>query len=305
MKKAVKIRMKKNVSLYIMSAIVLAFFLVFCYGPMYGILIGFKEFNPSLGILGSPWAEDHGLYYFRKFLTDSKFWEVTRNTLIFSALRLIFVFPAPIVVALLINEIRCKYFKKGVETVIYLPRFISWVIVSGLITGLLSPNTGLFNEILRMFGKEPVDFIIEEKYFRAIVIISDIWKSAGWGSIVYAASIAGIDQTLYEAAEIDGAGRFRKMWHISLACIKPTILMMLILQLSNILNGGFDQIYVLYTPLTYSVADIIDTYVYRMAISAGEFEYSTAVGLFKSVIGLAMILIADRACKLCGERGII
>ncbi len=288
-----------------MSAIVLSFFLLFCYGPMYGILIGFKEFNPSLGILGSPWAEMHGFYYFHKFLTDTKFWEVTKNTLVFSFLRLIFVFPAPILVALFINEIRCRWFKKGVQTVIYLPRFISWVIVGGLITGLLSPNTGLINEILKLMGKEPVDFIIEEKYFIPIVILSDIWKSAGWGSIIYVAAISGIDPSLYEAAEIDGAGRFRKMWHISLASIKPTILMMLILQLSNILSAGFDQIYVLYTPLTYSVADIIDTYVYRMAISAGEFEYSTAVGLFKSVIGLSLILIADRICKAFGERGII
>lgn len=291
--------------LYIMLIPVLVFYIMFCYVPMYGILIAFKNFNVFQGIVKSPWTENHGFYYFISFLTDPTFWQVTKNTLIISAYKIVFGFPAPIILALLMNEMASQKFKRGVQTLLYLPRFISWVIVGGLVLAFLSPTTGVINSILNATGHESVYFILKPQYFRAITVISDIWKNAGWGTIIYMAALSGVNPELYEAAYMDGAGRFRQMWYISLPCIRSTIVMLFILALSGILNAGFDQIFVLYNPMVYNVGDIIDTYVYRMGIQNAKYAYATAVSLFKSLIGLVLILGSDRFFKRIGERGII
>lgn len=298
--------LKKFYPLYIMLIPIMAFYIIFCYLPMYGILMAFKEFDVFLGIIKSPWAGDNGFYYFKMFLNDDYFWLVTKNTLIISLLKIIFGFPTPLILALLLNEMERKTFKKGIQTILYLPRFISWVIISGIITAMLSPSTGMFNNVIvNVFHKEPIAFMLEKDYIRFIIVVSDIWKNAGWGTIIYMAALAGVDPCLHEAAIIDGAGRFKRMWYVSISSIRSTIVMLFILALSGILNAGFDQIFVLVNPMLYEKADIIDTYVYRMGIVLGNYSYATAVGLFKSVIGLILILGSDWIFKAFGERGIL
>lgn len=300
-----KRKLKSYMPIYMMLFPVMLFYIMFCIIPMFGITIAFKDFDVFKGIFKSPWADNYGFEYFIKFLKDPYFWTVTKNTIIISLYKLIFSFPIPIILALLMNEMVGKRYKRCVQTVLYLPRFISWVIVGGLVIAFLSPTTGIINKIVELCGGDPTYFILQPKYFRTIVVISDIWKNAGWGTIIYMAALTGINSELYEAAKIDGAGRLRQMWNVSLPGIKATIIMMFILQLSSILNAGFDQIFVLYNPKVYDVGDIIDTYVYRMGIKNGQYAYSTAVGLFKSVIGFVLILGSDKFFKKIGEHGIL
>ncbi len=307
MKKETKKLIKKYYVLYILLIPVLLFYLLFCYVPMYGILLAFKDFDVFKGIINSPWADHNGFGFFIQFLKDEYFWKVTRNTLIISFYKIAFGFPIPIILALLMNEMISMKFKRSIQTVLYLPRFISWVIVGGLVFSILSPNGGLVNSILMNWFnyEEPIYFMINKDFARFIVVSSDIWKNAGWGTIIYMAALSGVNPELYEAADIDGAGRLVKMWHISLASIRPTIIMLFILSLSGILNAGFDQIFVLYNNMLYDKIDIIDTYVYRQGIVSGKYSYATAVGLFKSLIGLGLIIGADKYFKSIGERGII
>jgi putative aldouronate transport system permease protein len=300
-------QLKKYRTLYILLLPVIAFYVLFCYVPMYGIILAFKDYNVFDGIVGSDWAGNYGFEHFLAFLKDKQFWKVTRNTLIISLLKLIIGFPIPIILALLMNEMMSMKFKRGIQTIIYLPRFISWVIVGGMVFATLSPNGGLLNSVLMKYFNldEPIYFMIERNYARGIVVFSDIWKNAGWNTIIYMAALSTVNPELYEAADIDGAGRFSKMRHISLASIRPTIVMLFILALAGILNAGFDQIFVIYNSMIYEKIDIIDTYVYRQGIVNGNYSYATAVGLFKSIIGLALIIAADKYFKWRGDRGII
>jgi putative aldouronate transport system permease protein len=286
----------RHIYLFLLPAII--WFLTFCYYPMYGALLAFKDFKYNLGIIGSPWV---GFRYFEYFLSDPKFYEVLRNTLAISFLKLIFGFPAPIILALMLNEVRCARFKKVVQTISYLPHFVSWVVVVTLLQKILSPNAGLINDIRYEMGLEPIFFMGIKSLFLPLVIISSVWKGVGWGSIIYLAALSNIDPNLYEAAEIDGAGRWRMLFNITLPSIVPTIAILLIFNLSGILSAGFDQIYLMQTPSTMSVSEILDTYVLKLGLLDGQFSYSTAVGLFRSLVSMVLIVTVNTISKKISE----
>lgn len=288
--------------LYLMFMPAVVLFIIFNYLPMYGIVLAFKDFWPQLGILGSPWM-DPFFGNFSAMFADEKFWDVTVNTLIISGLRLVFGFPAPIILALLFNEIRSKVFKKVSQTILYLPYFLSWVILAGMLRTMLLTD-GLVNDFLGKLGLGPFPFMSKSSLFLPMLIVTDIWKNMGFGSIIYLAAIMGIDSSLYEAALVDGANRFQRMTHITLPGIVMAISINLILSLSGILNAGFDQIFNLYSVPVYDVADIIDTYVYRIGITDGEFGIATALGLVKSLIGFLLILIVNKVTNKLGGVGV-
>lgn len=277
---------------YLILLPVLLFFAVFSYGPMYGVIIAFKDFNMSKGIIESPWADPVFKYFIRAFKSEI-FTRALWNTVVISFLKIILAFPIPIIFAILIDELPRKRFAKTVQTISYLPYFISWVVLGGIIRSLLSPSTGAINYIIEMFGATPIHFLGEANMFRGIIFLSYIWQSVGYGSVVYLAAIAGIDQEQYEAARIDGASRFQSILKVTVPNILPVIIIMFIMNLGNILNAGFDQIFNLYSPMTYQKGDIIDTYVYRVGLVDFEYSYSTAVGLFKNIIGLTLVLATN------------
>lgn len=283
----------------------LAYFLIFKYVPMYGIIIAFKNYKGAgggyAGIANAPWV---GLKNFEVFFNSLYCGRVFGNTLYLSLLRLIFSFPAPILLALLINEIRKNWFKRTVQTITYMPYFLSWVVVAGLLNTLLSPDMGAVNVLIKMFGGAPVYFLTSKAWFRPILVISEIWKNIGYGSIVYLAAITGIDQEQYEAARVDGATKMQQILHITLPEISEIIAIMLILQIGKMFDDNFDQIYNLYSPAVYEVSDVFETYVYRNGIQNSKFSYSAAVGLVKSVLVLVMILFSNRASKRLGAQGL-
>lgn len=287
---------------YLMFLPVAAFYIVFHYVPMYGVVIAFKDFNILSGILGSEWS---GTRHFAAFLRDEYFWRVARNTVVISVSMLVFSFPVPIVLALLLNEVKAIGFKRTVQTIMYLPHFVSWVIVGGIIFNFLSYNYGMVNRILERLGGEKILFMGRPDLFRPILVLSHIWKESGWSSIIYIAAIAQINPELYEAATIDGARKLQQVRHVTLPGIAPTVTILFILALSNILNADFGQVFVLYNPMVYDVGDIIDTYVYRAGLLQLRYSYAAAVGVTKSVIGLALILSADRFFKRVAGTGII
>ncbi|WP_240489145.1 ABC transporter permease [Cohnella thermotolerans] len=277
-----------------------AYFIIFKYLPMYGIIIAFQDYSPFLGIAGSEFV---GLKHFVRFFTDDEFVRVFRNTILISLYKLVFGFPVPILLALMLNEVRIRWFKKTMQTLVYIPHFFSWVIFGGIVIQALSP-TGIVNAILHLFGMDPVLFLGHKEYFRSIVVISDILKESGWASIVYLAAIAGVDPTLYEAARMDGAKKWREIWHITLPGIRNTIIILLILRLGSVLELGVQQVFMLYNPLVYDVGDIIDTYVYRVGLTEQKYSFATAVGLFQSVVGLILIYISNGLSKRFGGGGL-
>jgi putative aldouronate transport system permease protein len=287
--------------LYFMLLPAVVYYILFHYLPLYGATIAFKDFNITKGILGSPWA---GLKHFQYLFSLDKFWQVILNTILINLYRLAFGFPFPLFVALLLNEVRVRWFQRSVQTAIYLPHFISWVILGGLMVNFLALDSGVVNNIIEAFGGTPIGFMSDEKYFRHTLVFSMIWKEFGWNSIIFIAALAGVSPHLYEAAMIDGANRFQRIWHITLPCIRSTIVILLILRLGNLMEAGFEQIFVLYHPGVYSVADIIDTYVYRTGLAEGRFSLAAAVGLFKSVINLTLLVIANNLARMMGEQGI-
>lgn len=288
---------QKYLYLLLLPGVVLLF--LFDYVPMYGASIAFKDFNPIRGILGSDWV---GLKHFEKFVGSTFFWRVLRNTLILNVYHILFAFPAPIVLALLLNEIQNVRFKRAIQTVTYLPHFISWVTVGGFIIALLSPSQGIISVISRLLYDRPARVfpLIEPRYFRAILVTSSIWKEAGWGSIIYLAAIAGIDPQLYDAAVMDGANRFRQTLHVTLPSIVPTIAVLLVLRFGHMLSSNFEQVFVLYSPSVYSVGDVISTFVFREGLGKANFSYTTAVGLFQSVVGFVLIITANRFSRRLG-----
>ncbi|TNJ64952.1 sugar ABC transporter permease [Paenibacillus hemerocallicola] len=290
-----------NRYLYLMLVPALLYYGVFHYYPMYGAVIAFKQFSFTKGILGSPWV---GFQHFQYLFSLDKFWEVFWNTIIISLYRLTFGFPLPIAVALLLNEIRLKTFKRTVQTIIYLPHFISWVILGGLLINLLSTDGGVVNKLIQAFGGEPVGFLSSEDHFRDTLVWSMIWKEFGWNTIIYMAALAGVNPQLYEAAVVDGANRWRQMWHITIPCIRGTIVILLLLRIGSLMEAGFEQIFVLYHPVVYSVSDIIDTYVYRIGLTEGRFSLASAVGLFKSVINFVLLVVANKLARMMGEQGV-
>jgi putative aldouronate transport system permease protein len=291
----------KYKGLYIMAIPGLLYFLVFRYIPMLGIIIAFKEEN----IFKSIWETSFvGLKYFKNFLHYPVFWRIFRNTMIIAIYDIVFSFPGPIIVALLLNEVRRKYFKKTLQTVLYLPHFLSWVIVAGIFMSALSPSSGIVNQIMGLFGIEPIYFMAKPKYIRAILISSGIWKELGWGTIIYTAAIAGIDQNLYEAAYVDGAGKLRQAMVITIPGILSTIVVMLLLRIGHILDFGFDRTYVFMNGLNSELIDIFDTYIYRVGLVNSQFSYTTAIGMFKSVIGMTLLLSANKISKSLTEKSL-
>jgi putative aldouronate transport system permease protein len=272
-------RVKKNKYLYLLFFLPFCYYIIFHYWPMYGIIIAFKDYNIVKGIIGSPWV---GLEHFKKFLFDPYFWKLVRNTLLINIYGLIWSFPAPIILALLLNEVRNQKFKRFVQSVSYLPHFISTVVVCGMIVNFLSTD-GLINNLLGSFGIKPIQFLMLPEWFRTIYIGSGIWQGVGWGSIIYLAALSAVDEELYEAAIIDGANRWKQLIHITIPSIKPTISIMLIMNLGRLMSIGFEKIILLYTGPTYETADVISTYVYRRGLLGSDFSYATAVSLFQSL----------------------
>jgi len=275
-----------NKSLYLMIIPVLVFYFIFCYVPMYGVIIAFKNFTPGLGMIDSPWV---GLQNFTEFFTGMYFGRIMTNTLIISLTSIIFGFPAPIILALLLNELKNQRFKKLVQTITYMPHFISLVVVCGMIIQFTS-NTGVITYVLHFFGVPLNTMLNYPENFVPIYVISGIWQEIGWGSIIYLAAITGIDQQLYEAAEIDGAGRLRQVFNITLPGIMPVIMVMLILRMGNIMSVGFEKIILLYNPAIYSTADVISSYTYRKGLQEFSWSFSTAVGLFNSAINFVFLI---------------
>ncbi len=288
----------KNRYIYLMLLPVVAFYVIFSYVPMYGIVLAWKNYRHTMGILGSPWV---GWENFEVVFRNAGMVPAIRNTIVISLLKLVICFPAPIILALLLNEVTSRIFKRSAQTIVYLPNFISWVIIGGLVKTMFAIDDGLVNNILEAMGIGRINFLLDSRYFYFLLIGSELWKSTGWGTVIYIAAISGIDPTLYEAAKIDGCKRFGLVRFITFPCILPIIAVMLIMQISNIMNAGFDSVYNLYNKTVYDVADIIDTLVYRLGVTDGEIEESTAVGLFKNVINFILLLTGNWLTKkMCG-----
>jgi putative aldouronate transport system permease protein len=285
--------LRRNGNLYLMVLPAVAGFIIFHYLPMYGIIIAFKKFDLILGYDASPWA---GLRNFQSFLSDPFALRVVKNTLLLGFYSLLFGFWPPIVLALLLNELTSKRLKKIFQSISYLPHFIATVVVVGMMMELLGAN-GAVNLILQQIGLEPIAFFNQSQYFRSLYIGSGIWQGIGWGSILYLAALSGIDPELYEASYMDGANRFRRMWHISLPGMLPTITILFILHASDIINIGFEKVYLLSNPAIYDVGDVIQTYVYRRGIIDRDFSYATAVGLMNSVAAFLILYVANRASR--------
>ena len=290
-----------NKWLYIMLIPGLASLILFHYIPMYGISMAFQDFNVVKGFFKSPWV---GFDNFAYLLKSREFYAILRNSILISLYRMFWGFPVPIILALMLNEVKNIYYKKTIQTILYLPHFISWVVIVGIVYNFLSPSTGIINHIIKLFGGEPIAFLQEEKYFRSILVISDIWKGSGWGTIIYLAAISGIDESLYEAAIIDGATRMQRIRYVTIPGIMSTIIVLLILRSGSILRNGFEQIFLMYSPLVYDVADVFETYTYRVGLREGRFSYATAVGMFQSIVGLILIWTTNRLSRKFGEGGL-
>ena len=284
---------RKDWQLYSLALLPVLFLLIFRYLPMAGNIIAFRKYVPGGSIFGQSWV---GLRYFAQFITDPTFWQVFYNTIVIGLLTLLFCFPLPIVLALLLNEVRSRYFKRIVQSVSYLAHFMSIVIIAGMILQLTSIE-GTINQIITAFGADPIPFMQEPGWFRTIYVSSEVWQTVGWGTILYLAALTTIDQGLYEAARIDGASRWRQTWHITLPGIRPTMVTLLILNIGTFMAVGFEKILLIYNPLTYPTADVISTYLYRIGLESNNFSYAAAIGLFESLIGLTLILTANAVSR--------
>lgn len=290
-----------NKYLYLMILPGALYFIIFKYLPMGGLVIAFQDYKPFLGITGSQWV---GFQHFIRLFTEPTFFMLLKNTLSLFALQIVFSFPLPIVLALMLNQISGAKFKKWIQTIIYLPHFISWVIVVSIFYVLLNTDGGVINNLITSAGGKAIPFLTSPAWLRPMYIIQIIWKEAGWGTIIYLAAITGVDEQLYEAAEMDGASKLRQMWHITLPAIRPTIITMLIMKIGHTLDLGFEHMFLLLNSLNRNVAEIFDTYIYTVGIQNGQLSYSTAVGLFKGVVGLILVVCANKLANKLGEEGI-
>ena len=287
--------------LYSLLVLPMIYFLLFKYGPMFGVIIAFKDYNIFQGVLASPWV---GLDTFKEVFQMNGFYRALRNTLLLNLLDLLISFPMPIILAILLNELRIKWFKKGAQMVLYLPHFISWIIIGGMAIQLLATNTGIINNVLKSFSLQAIPFLTEPLYWVTTYLGIGVWQSAGWGTIIYLAALTGINKDLYEAAEVDGASRLRKMWHITLPGIKPTIIILLIINIGHMASIGFDRPFVLSNPLVTNVSEVISTYVYKIGIQSARYTIATAIGLFQAVVGLIFLLSADYISRKVNDQGI-
>ena len=294
-------RVKRKRVLYLMLLPGMLLLLIFHYIPMWGVLIAFKDYRVLKGILASDWV---GLKHFRAFFGGRMFSSVVLNTLILNCYSLIFAFPLPLVFALMLNEVRVDWFNKGVQTITYMPHFISTVVIVGMMKELLSPTNGIVNQILMRMGHEPIYFFGKAGYFRSLYIISGAWAGTGWGSIVYLAAITAVDVSLYEAATIDGASRLQKIWHVTLPCIRSTFMVMLILRLGQMLGSDSEKVLLMQTSGNRSVSELLSTYIYNRGVLNSEYSYSTAVGLFNSAVSFLLILVANTLSRRLTEESL-
>lgn len=290
MPKKLRLDLKQNYQAYLMAVPAIVLLFIFCYVPMYGIIIAFKDYKPALGILGSPW---NGLQYFSDFFSSVFAYRIIRNTVLISLYSFIYGFPLPIMLALLLNEVRSTAIKRTFQTISYMPYFISTVVACGILKEFLSYNGALSSIISGLTGAKTQNYLSNPSFFRTILVSSNLWQSIGWNSIIYLAALAGVDMELYDAAKIDGAGRLRQIWHITLPGIMPTILVLLVLSVGSLLSVESDKILLLYTPMTYETADVIGTYVYRRGLVNAEYGYSTAIGLMNTVVNAALLILAN------------
>jgi putative aldouronate transport system permease protein len=281
--------LRRDWQLYSLAILPLLFFVIFRYLPMIGNVIAFRRYQPGGNMFGEYWV---GLRYFKLFLNDPTFWQVFTNTLVIGGLTLLFCFPMPIVLALLLNEVRTRSVKRFVQTISYLPHFLSIVVVAGIVTQTLSVD-GVVNQGLQAVGRDAVPFLQQPGWFRTIYVSSEMWQTVGWGTILYLAALTTIDEQLYEQSRVDGANRWHQTWHVTLPGIRPTMVTLLILNIGTFMAVGFEKILLLYNPLTYPTADVISTYVYRVGVVSGSFSYGAAIGLFESVIGLVLVFSAN------------
>jgi putative aldouronate transport system permease protein len=295
-------RMMKEKYLLMLLLPGLLYFIIFKYVPMWGVLLAFKNYQPYTGFLASEWV---GFDHFRQFFQDPIFFKLVRNTLLLGLYDIIFFFPAPIILSLLLNEIRKAWYKRLIQTLVYVPHFLSMVIVASITYLMLTTEGGIINNLLETTIGRKIDFLTSEDWFRPMLITQSLWKEMGWGTIIFLAALAGVEQEQYEAAIVDGANRFRQLWHITLPSIRSTIIVLLILRLGNFLDRGFEQVLLMSNALNRNVAEVFDTYVYTVGITQASFSYSTAVGLFKAIVGIILVLGANKLAKKFGHPGIL
>ena len=294
-------RVRKHKLHLLMILPVICWYLLFRYGPLYGITLAFKEFRMLSGIMGSPWI---GLENFNRLFTSYNFWNVFRNTIVIATLKFVFGFPAPIILALMLNELRGQRYKRIIQSLSYLPHFISWVILTGIFMVILSPNRGPINTMLKAMGFESIYFLGDPRYFRGTLVVTGIWKGVGWGSIVYLAALGGVNEELYDAARVDGCGRWARIWHVTLPGITPVVTIMLILSMGSLVDDDFDQIFNLLNDAVLEVGDVLGTFIYRQGVTKMEFGYATAVELFRNLISLVLVLSANYISKRINEYGL-
>ncbi|KQX48575.1 protein lplB [Paenibacillus sp. Root444D2] len=287
--------------LYVILLPGILYFIIFKYVPMFGLLMAFEDYKPHLGFMNSPWA---GLKHFERFFSEPQFWILFRNTILLAIYNLVFFFPLPIVLALMLNEVRIGLFKRFAQTLLYLPHFISWVVAVGIFYVLFTTEGGVVNELLQKIGFEKIPFMLSEDWFRPMIISQSIWKEAGWGTIIFLAALSGVDLQLYEAARMDGAGRWRQLWHITLPAIRSTIVILFILRLGSFLDTGFEHIFLMLNSMNREVGEVFDTFVYMKGLTQGQYSYSAAVGMFKSLVGLVLVLGSNWIAKKFGEEGV-
>lgn len=293
-KKKIVRKIRKNWDLYLLIIPIIAYFIIFKYIPMYGLQIAFKDFIAVDGIFNSPWV---GLEHFERFFQSFYFERLLSNTLLIGLYELAVGFPIPIILALMINEVKNKYFKSFIQTITYAPHFLSVVVVVGILYLFLSPQTGIINQLIVILGGEPIYFMAEPAWFKTIFVFSGVWQNMGWSSIIYLAALSAIDPQLQEAAKIDGASRLQRIWHINLPSIKPTIIIMLILQCGSILGVGFEKVFLMQNSLNMSASDVISTHIYRTGILGADYSYSTAIGLFESFVNLIILLLVNYTAR--------
>jgi putative aldouronate transport system permease protein len=289
---------QKNWDLYLLLLPVIAYFLIFKYGPMYGVQIAFKEYNPVNGFLGSPWV---GFKHFARFFNSYNFWEIIRNTIGISLYQLAVGFPAPILLALMINEVENKWFKKAVQTITYAPHFLSTVVIVGMLTLFLSPRNGLVNQAIMAWGGKSIYFMAEAAWFKTLYVFSGIWQNIGWGSIIYIATLAGIDVQMYEAASIDGANKLQRLIYMTIPCLMPTVVIMLIMEFGHIMNVGFEKVFLMQNDLNISASRVISTYVYAVGIQGYQFSYSAAIDFFNAIINFGLLIAVNKFAKQMTE----
>jgi putative aldouronate transport system permease protein len=292
---------RRALPIYLMILPGLLYFLVFKYVPMFGVSIAFMDYSPFKGIGGSEWV---GWDQFRRLFSEGDFWLLLRNTLVLNLLDALFFFPAPVLVALLLNELRVKWFKGAVQTILYAPNFISWVVIVGITLQLFATGSGAINNLLDSWGYDRIELMTNPHYFRWVWLLQNIWQGSGWGAIIFLAALSAVDPSLYEAAEMDGASRLRQLRHITLPALSGAIVILFILRLGHIMDLGFEHIFLLQNAMNQNVSEVFETFIYKIGLNQGDYSYSTAVGLFKSIIGLTMVLTVNKLAKRLGQEGV-